>query len=85
MLNYNKIMALKPYEYNKMTNSKGQEIVFCEDPIEGDEAEVIALSHDLKLASYTSFFDLEDMMADHKEYEPSFQNGKLYIGEFLND
>jgi hypothetical protein len=82
MLNYEKLMSHNPTEYGKMTNSKGQVIVFVEHPTRGDEYPVIAVCHKLKLASSTDFFELDDMMADHKEYEPSFENGKLLIGEF---
>ena len=35
-----------------------------------------------KLADYSTFFELDDMTADHKEYEPTFVNGKLLIGGF---
>jgi hypothetical protein len=82
MLDYKRLMELNPTEYDRMVNSLGQEIIFVEHPIRGDEAEVICVCHDLKLAHYSSFFDLEDMMADHKEYEPSFKEGKLFIGDF---
>lgn len=50
MLNYSKLMALKPTEYERMVNSLGQEIVFYEHPIKGDEAEVICVCHELELA-----------------------------------
>jgi hypothetical protein len=82
MLNYKKLVKLDPTEYDRMINSLGQEIIFVEHPLRGDEVEVICICHDLKLADYSGFFDLEDMMADHKEYEPSFQEGKLFIGYF---
>ena len=82
MINYEKLMSYNPTEYDRMTNSKGQKIIFVEHPTRGDEYPVIAVCHELKLAYVTDFFDLDDMMADHKEYEPSFENGKLLIGEF---
>ena len=84
MLNYEKLMSWNPTEYGKMTNSHGQVIVFVEHPIYGDEYPVIAVCNELKLASSTDFFELDDMMADHKEYEPSFENGKFFIGDFEN-
>jgi len=80
MLNYEKLMAENPTEYGRMVNSYGQEIVFVEHPIHGDESPVIAVCHELKLASSTDFFELDDMMADHKEYEPNFEGGKFYHG-----
>ena len=72
-------MSHNPTVYGEMTNSKGQQIVFVEHPYLGDETEVIAVCHELKLADYTTFFELDDMMADHGEYEPVFINGKLNL------
>ena len=80
MINYDKLMSHNPTVYDEMTNSKGQMIVFVEHPLRGDETFVIAVCHELKLADYTPFFDLDDMMADHGEYEPVFMDGKLEIG-----
>jgi hypothetical protein len=74
-------MKFKPFELDKMTNSLGQEIVFLEHPTEGQDAEIICACHELKLADYSTFYDLDDMLADHKEYEPTFVNGKLYLGD----
>ncbi len=34
----------------------------------------------LKLADYTDFMETDDMIASHKEYEPSFIEKKLFIG-----
>lgn len=82
MINYEKLMKHEPSVYGKMVNSLGQEIEFVEHPIKGDEAEIICVCHELKLADYSTFFDLDDMTADHKEYEPTFVNGKLLIGGF---
>lgn len=82
MLNYEKLMAHKPTEYERMTNSLGQEIVFYEHPTRGDEAEVICVCHELKLASYSTFMETDDMKSDHGEYEPSFVDGKFLIGGY---
>jgi hypothetical protein len=84
MMNYKKLMAEDPTEYDRMVNSKGQEIIFVEHPFQGDECPVICVCHELKLAAISDFFELDDMTADHKEYEPSFEDGKFYIGEFLS-
>jgi len=43
-------------------------------------AEVICVSHELKLAEYSTFYETVDMTADHKEYEPRFVEGKLRFG-----
>ena len=80
MLNYEKLMSHNPTVYGQMQNSLGQTITFIEHPTKGDEAQVICVCHSLKLASYSSFFETDDMEADHKEYEPSFVDGKFLIG-----
>jgi hypothetical protein len=80
MLNYKKLMDLNPTSYGKMINDRGQEIEFFEHPILGDETEVIVACHELKLASYSTFFETCDMTAEHGEYQPSFIDGKLQIG-----
>ena len=85
MINYKKLMDLNPTEYSTLTNSKRQEIVFYKYSLQGDEAEVIRTCHELKLADNSGFFDLIDMEAEHKKYDLSFQDGRLYIGEFLNN
>jgi len=79
-MNYKKLMEHNPTEYDRMINSKGQEIVFYEHPLKGDEFPVIIVCHELELADYTDFMETTDMMAEHKEYEPSFINGQLQIG-----
>jgi hypothetical protein len=83
-MNYEKLMQRKPTEYGKMINSKGQEIVFYEHPLKGDEHPVIVVCHELRLAASSDFWETDDMEAEHGEYEPSFENGELYIGEFQN-
>lgn len=75
-------MAENPTEYSRMTNSLGQEIVFYEHPFKGDEFPVIIVCHALELADYTDFMEEDDMIATHKEYEPSFVDGKLHIGGY---
>ena len=82
MLNYEKLMNENPLEYEKMTNSIGQEISFVEHPFRGDEHPVICVCHKLKLAACSGFMETEDMLEDHKEYEPSFKDSKFYIGGF---
>jgi len=79
-MNYSKLMAFEPTHYGTMTNSIGQIIDFYEHPIQGDESPVIAVSHVQKLAAKTDFYELDDMVADHGEYEPWFDDGQLFIG-----
>jgi hypothetical protein len=83
-MNYSKLMEHNPTEYQRIINSLGQEIVFYEHPLRGDEFPVIIVCHELKLADYTDFMECDDMVADHKEYEPTFVNGKLFIGGYEN-
>jgi len=93
MLNYQKLMNLNPTVLGSMTNSKNQFIEFIEHPIQGDESDVLLICRELQLAAHSGFYELDDMIAEHKEYEPSFElctegmgkgKGCLYIGEFLN-
>lgn len=75
--NFDKLMGLNPTEYDRMVNSVGQTIIFMEHPLRGDESPVICVCPELKLAQDSSFFETDDMMADHKEYEPIFKDGLL--------
>ena len=82
-MNYAKLMQHNPTSFGTFTNSMGQIIDFLEHPLKGDEAQVICVCHELQLAEYSTFYETDDMTQDHREYEPSFLDGKLYIGEFL--
>lgn len=84
-MNYEKLMSYTPTSFGKMVNSAGQEIEFLEHPLRGDEAQVIAVCHALKLAQYSGFYEIDDMINSYNEYEPSFIDGKLYIGDFQAD
>lgn len=80
-MNYQKLMSWNPTVYAEMINSKGQKITFIEHPTRGDEYPVIAVCHELELAAATDFFETDDMMASHGEYEPWFNDrGELEIG-----
>ena len=79
-MNYEKLMQLEPTSLGKLTNSLNQEIEFYEHPIHGDNAAVICVCHELGLAKNSGFFETTDMVADHKEYEPLFIEGKLTFG-----
>ena len=78
-------MAHEPFVYDVILNQLGQLIEFLEHPTRGDEGEVIVSCHELELAAYSGFFETDDMIASHKEYEPSFIDGKLYIGDSKAD
>lgn len=80
-MNYTKLMSYNPTSYGKITNSKGQEIEFFEHPLLGDEAFVICACHNIQSAAYSPFFEIDDMTASHREYEPWFdEHNKLKIG-----
>lgn len=80
-MNYTKLVELNPTSYGIITNLKGQQIEFVEHPIKGDEAPVICVCHELKLAQYSDFWETDDMCATHGEYEPSFNElGELEYG-----
>lgn len=85
MINYENLMKENPFEYGTMTNSIGQLITFVEHPLRGDAYPVICVCHKLKLASCSDFMETSDMEAEHKEYEPSFQKGEFFIGEFKHE
>lgn len=82
MFNYEKLMSFNPFILEKMINSKGQEIHFLEHPTKGDEVEVICSCPALQKAEYSGFYETDDMLAEHREYEPWFDSeGRLNIGE----
>jgi hypothetical protein len=80
MLNYEKLMNQDPTSYGDVTNSLGQEIDFVEHPTEGDMTPVICVSHDLKLAAYSDFYETDDMEEAGGCYEPIFKDGKFQHG-----
>lgn len=80
--NYAKLMAKEPTVFDTWTNKSGQKIDLMEHPTYGDESYVICVCHELQLAEDSTFFETDDMTADHREYEPSFKDGVLYIGDF---
>ncbi|SHH86897.1 hypothetical protein SAMN05444481_13624 [Flavobacterium frigidimaris] len=80
MLNYENLIKNNPTVYDEMINSLEQKITFVEHPTKGDEVPIICICHELKLASYSDFFELDDMLAGHKEYEPVFICGDFQHG-----
>ena len=75
-VNYEKLMASKPFELDEIINARGQKVTFVEHPYGGDLAQVIVAFKDLKLAFYTDFFETDDMMASHGEYTPAYMHGE---------
>ena len=79
-MNYKKLMSHNPTKYGEVVNSLHQKVEFYEHPIRGDGVPVIAVCHELELALYTDFFELDDMVPEDREYEPLFVNGELKYG-----
>ncbi len=80
-MDYAKLMSRNPTNLGTHTNRWGQVIEFYEHPINGDCDPIICVCHNLQLAEYSTFFETDDMIADHKEYEPNFRDGVLWIGD----
>lgn len=59
MINYDKLMKLKPIILDTITNSQGQEIDYIENPT-NPQGEIIAIYRKEKVACFTGFFDTED-------------------------
>lgn len=76
LLNYQRLMALKPTIYETITNQLGQKIDLVEHPTLGDQSQVIAIYHEQKVARYTGFYDTEDFYED-SEYNPLYLHGEL--------
>jgi len=83
-MNYKKLMSHNPTSFGSIINKVGQEITFYEHPLRGDEAPVIIVCHELQLAESSDFMETDDMANEDGEYQPSFIDGELYIGEFKN-
>lgn len=62
-------------------NSLGQRIEFVEHPLKGDEFPIIVICRELGLCGVSGFYDIGDMVCEHKEYEPKFIAGELVIGD----
>lgn len=76
VLNYEKLIDLKPTVYNTIINQLGQEIELVEHPIQGDEYPVIAIYHKEKLAVCTDFYDTMDFYKG-SDYNPVYMHGEL--------
>jgi len=79
-MNYQKLISQAPTVYDSFVNRRGQTIELVEHPELGEEYPVICVCHELQLAAASEFWDTEDMLADHGEYEPSFVSGELVYG-----
>lgn len=74
---YNVLMKHDPCEYDRMTNHLGQEIVFYEHPLLGDETTVIAVYHKEKIAVSTDFWETDDMIYPESDYAIIYEDSKL--------
>ena len=83
-MNYSKLMEKNPTKYGEILNQKNQLIEFYEHPYYGQDVPVIAVCHELKLAALTTFYELDDMIAQDGEYTPLFIEGSIKYGyEFI--
>lgn len=78
-INYERLMAQEPTEYERMTNTIGQEVTFYEHPVLGDTSTIIIVFHDSKLAFYSNFFETDDMTSAD-DYMPFIINNELCYG-----
>ena len=72
-------MDQNPTEYNRMENTIGQEFVFYEHPVLGDEYTIIIVSHENCLAFDSGFYDLADLM-ETEDYMPFIIENELCYG-----
>ena len=61
-LDFFNLMKKNPTKYSSMVNRIGQHVDFYEDPLNGDEIEVILVFPELNRAFYSDFFETDDMM-----------------------
>ena len=69
-LNFAKLEEFEPTIYHEFVNSQGKQIRFVEHPFDGDEYPIIIMFMEDRKAFNSGFYDLDDMLADHGEYEP---------------
>lgn len=79
-LKFDKLMSFNPTIYDEYINTQGKKVLFCEHPCLGDESPVIVIFPDDKLAFESGFWDIEDMIAEHKEYEPVLIGNDCFLG-----
>lgn len=75
-INFHELLKKNPTEIGFIINKLGQGVIFYEHPSAGDLSPIIAAFPNYQLAYLTDFFDLDDMIADHGEYQPVVYNGK---------
>lgn len=73
-------MACEPTVYHEMTNSLGQRVLLVEHPTLGQDTRVVCVFPELKLAFLSDFYECDDMIASHKEYEPVVLADDFYHG-----
>jgi hypothetical protein len=69
-INFEKLMGAKPTVYDTYTYN-GQ-VVLCEHPSLGDEVSVIAYVEEHKVAWYTNFMDIDDLIECGGDYQQYF-------------
>ena len=69
-------MAYEPTIYTEFVNSQGKKVQLCEHPTRGDEYPVLVVFPDEQLAFVSDFWETDDMVAEHGEYEPVLVEGE---------
>lgn len=76
-ISYRRVMDQNPTELGRIENTIGQEIIFYEHPILGDESTIIIVFDTLAFDS--GFYDLDDLM-ENIDYMPFIIENELYYG-----
>ena len=76
VLNYKKVMALKPTLLDTVINQMGQKVELYECPMRGERLPVIAVIAEFKEMVYTDFFDTSDFYVG-SDYNPVYMHGYI--------
>lgn len=79
VLNYHRLMALKPTVLTTITNSLGQTFDLVEHPIHGEDYTVIIMYPEEKLAVDSDFWDTADMEIPNGDYVPFYLYGEMNL------
>lgn len=76
VLNYDKVLALKPFILEMIINQAGQTIEILEHPLKGDESTVLAVYHKERLIVETESWDCADFF-EGSDYNPVYMHGEM--------
>ena len=81
VLNYNKLVSLKPTILASFTNRIGQKFEIAEHPLSGDQSPVIIVFHDEKIAVLSDFYEPDDLISEYGgDYHPVYILGEIHLG-----